>query len=218
MGYNYEEKIKEYIDNLFKDEPQTRKIKEFKGELLSNSLDKYYSLLENSIDEDTAYNKVISRVENIDNLLKKDILQVTKESYYKKKSAKITAIAVMMYILSPVSVIIFDNLGSDTWGIVIMFVLVAIATGLLIYNNMTKPRDYNNHDNLDEDFNGCKNSNNKSIRIRKSIESAMWAIIVVIYLLISFITFAWHITWIIFVIGAAIEKIIRAYFEYREID
>ena len=99
-----------------------------------------------------------------------------------------------------------------------MFVLVAIATGLLIYNNMTKPRDYNNHDNLDEDFNGCKNSNNKSIRIRKSIESAMWAIIVVIYLLISFITFAWHITWVIFVIGAAIEKIIRAYFEYREID
>ena len=96
--------------------------------------------------------------------------------------------------------------------------LVAIATGLLIYNNMTKPRDYNNHDNLDEDFNGCKNSNNKSIRIRKSIESAMWAIIVVIYLLISFITFAWHITWVIFVIGAAIEKIIRAHFECREID
>ena len=145
-------------------------------------------------------------------------MQITKESWDKKKNAKITAIAVMMYILCPVSVIVFGEVGFETLGIVVMFLLIACATGLLIYNNMTKPQYLKQDDTLVEDFKEWKSTTNKSRRVRKSIESAMWAIITAIYLLISFTTGAWHITWVMFIIGAVIEKVIRAYFEYKEID
>lgn len=215
---NYEVKIKEYVEHLFENVPKNRKADEFKEELLANLLDKYYDLLENNTDDEVAYNKVISSIGNIDGLFdKKDPLQLTRETFDKKKSAKITAIAVMMYILCPVSVIIADNFGADIIGVVIMFLLIAGATGLLIYNNMTKPQYMKQDDTLVEDFKEWKSANSKNIRMRKSISSAMWAIIVALYLLISFVTGAWHITWIIFVIGAALEQVIKAYFEYKEI-
>ncbi len=215
---SYEVKIKEYVENLFEKVPKSRNTEEFKEELLANLLDKYYDLLDNNTDDEAAYNKVISSIGSIDGLFEKDPLQVTKESVYKKKSAKITAISVMMYILSPVSVIVFDEFGNETLGIVIMFLLIAGATGLLIYNNMTKPQYLKQDDTLVEDFKEWQSGTSKNRRVRKSIEGAMWAIITALYLLISFATGAWHITWIMFIVGAAIEKVIRAYFEYKEID
>ena len=215
---NYEIKIKEYVQELFENVPKNRKTEEFKEELLANLLDKYYDLLQNNVDDEIAYNKVISSIGNIDNLFEKDPLEMTKESWDKKRSAKITAISVMMYILCPVSVIIFGSIGFEVLGIAIMFLLIAGATGLIIYNNMTKPQYIKQDDTLVEDFREWQSTANKGRRVRKSIESAMWAIITTLYLLISFTTFAWHITWIIFIIGAAIEKIIRAYFEYKEIN
>lgn len=215
---NYEIKIKEYVQELFENAPKNRKTEEFKEELLANLLDKYYDLLQSNIDDEIAYNKVISSIGNIDNLFEKDPLEMTKESWYKKKSAKTTAISVMMYILCPVSVIVFGSIGFEVLGIAIMFLLIAGATGLIIYNNMTKPQYIKQDDTLVEDFREWQSTANKGRRVRKSIESAMWAIITALYLLISVTTFAWHITWIIFIIGAAIEKIIRAYFEYKEIN
>lgn len=215
---NYEVKIKEYVESLFEKVPKSRRTEEFKEELLANLLDKYYDLLDSNLDKEEAYNSVISSIGSIDGLFEKDPLQMTKETYDKKKSAKITAIAVMMYILCPVSVIVSDNFGNETLGVAIMFMLIAGATGLLIYNNMTKPQYLKQDDTIVEDFKEWKSSNNKNRRVRKSIESAMWAIITAIYLLISFITGAWYITWIIFIVGAAIEKVIKAYFEYKELD
>lgn len=218
MIESYEVKIKEYVEHLFENEPKNQRTEELKQELLANFVRKYYNLLESNMDEEMAYNKVVSSIENNDNLFKQNISQITNESWDKKKSAKITAIAVMMYILCPVSVIVFGEIGFETLGIVIMFLLIAGATGLLIYNNMTKP-DYLKQDHIrEENFRELTKETIKSRRVRKSIESAMWAIIIAIYLLINLVTGAWYITWIIFIIGAAIEKVIRAYFEYKEID
>ncbi|MEG1409509.1 MAG: permease prefix domain 1-containing protein [Terrisporobacter sp.] len=215
---NYELKIKEYVNNLFENAPKTRRTDEFKEELLANLLDKYYDLLDSRVDNETAYNKVISSIGNIDDLFQKDAVKITKDSWDKRKSAKITAIAVMMYILSPVSIIIFENIGMETLGIVIMFALIAGATGMLIYNNMTKPQYLKQDDTLVEEFKEWKSATTKTRRVRNSVSSAMWAIITAIYLLVSFMTGAWHITWIAFVIGAAIENVIKAYFEYKELD
>ena len=215
---SYEVKIKEYINDLFINAPKTRKTEEFKEELLADLLDKYYDLLQNNIKDEVAYNKVILSIGNIDDLFEKDTITFTKENWDRKKSAKIVAIAVMMYILSPMSVIVFESFGMEVFGIVFMFIMVASATGLLIYYNMTKPQYLKQDDTLVEEFKEWKSYNATNIRIKKSISSAMWAIIVVIYLLVSFTTLAWHISWIIFIIGAALEKVLQAYFEYKELN
>ncbi len=57
----------------------------------------------------------------------------------RKKSALLTAAAVMMYILSPVMIILFESIGLEILGLVLFFGCIAGATGMLIYNHMTRP-------------------------------------------------------------------------------
>lgn len=51
--------------------------------------------------------------------------------------------------------------------------------------------------------------------IRRSASTALWMLIVIAYFLVSFLTHAWHITWLIFLIGVAIEQIVKICFELR---
>ena len=66
-----------------------------------------------------------------------------------------------------------------------------------------------------EEFKEWQDRNDSSVRAMKSIKSALWSLIVVVYLIVSFMTGAWHITWVIFLIGSAIEKIIQSIFELK---
>lgn len=50
----------------------------------------------------------------------------------------------------------------------------------------------------------------EEMKKRKAYQSAFWLIVVAVYFLISFGTGAWYITWIIFLIGAATEQIVKA--------
>ncbi len=52
----------------------------------------------------------------------------------------------------------------------------------------------------------------KAAEKRKAYLSAFWLIVVAVYFLISFATHAWFITWIIFLIAAAMEQILKAAF------
>ena len=44
----------------------------------------------------------------------------------------------------------------------------------------------------------------------------MWSLIVALYLIISFLTGAWHITWIIFLIGGAVDSLLKAVLDYKD--
>jgi membrane protein YdbS with pleckstrin-like domain len=50
----------------------------------------------------------------------------------------------------------------------------------------------------------------------KAIERAFWLLITAAYLLISFLTGRWGITWIIFVLAAALKAIFRAVMVVRD--
>ena len=59
---------------------------------------------------------------------------------YNRKKALFTTVAVMLYILSVVVIIFFSTvLRSPIVGVCVFFIVIAIATGLLIYIEMTKP-------------------------------------------------------------------------------
>ena len=217
MLTKYDLKIEEYVDELFENAPNNKKTMEFKEELLANLLEKYNDLVESGMEREAAYNKVIGSIGNIDDLFEDDAIKETKESSDKKKYARNIAIAVMMYILCPVSVILSDVWGNETLGIVIMFVLIACATGLIIYTNMSRPKYNKQDDTIVEEFKEWQSTKSSNYRAYKSIKSAITSITVVVYLLVSFLTFQWWITWVIFLIGGAVEKAVKAYFEMKEI-
>ncbi|MCL2411158.1 MAG: DUF4097 domain-containing protein [Treponema sp.] len=135
---------------------------------------------------------------------KNDPTVVKKMEQAKQKSAMFTSIAVMMYILSILPLIVFSSRS----GLPVMFIMIAAATGLLIYNSMTKPK-YTKSKNTKVEESCERQSGEKDLKkMRSAISSALWSLIVAAYFVVSFITFAWHITWVIFIIGAAIESLI----------
>lgn len=96
-----------------------------------------------------------------------------------------------------------------------MFLMIACGTGLLIYDHMTKPRYRKVDDSIVEEFKEWKDQADSDRRAMKALSSALWSIITVIYIIISFWTMAWHITWVIFLIGAAVEGILKVVFELK---
>lgn len=51
--------------------------------------------------------------------------------------------------------------------------------------------------------------------LRKSSITALWMIIAAVYIVISFATKAWYVTWVIFLLGVALEQILKIIFASR---
>jgi len=221
-----EEKIRKYLDDLFADTASTRKAVELKEEMIQNLTDKYHDLTKNGKTEEAAYNITIAGIGDISALLadlEKDMTNTEPTKYEveasRQKSAMLTAIAVMMYILCTLPLIMMSMAGftyAAQVGLPIFFLMIAGATGLLIYNSMTKPKTVNNPDTMVEEFREWQSDEKDRKTLRKAISSALWSITVALYLIISFMTYAWSISWIIFILAGVVESLINIFFTVKK--
>lgn len=214
------EKIRTHVNSLFEGAPQTRKVLDLKEELLANLNSKYDDLIIQGDAPDDAYRTVIASIGDIPELVRQIQNESAFNSQYsaedRKKSALFVSIAVALYILSPVCVIFFDSvINSSTTGIILMFLFVALATGLLIYNSMTRPRYVKEDETIVEEFKQWKSDNTGRRHLRNSISSILWSLLVIIYLVFSFYFGAWAYSWIIFIIGFFLEGVIKLVFELK---
>ena len=60
-----------------------------------------------------------------------------------------------------------------------------------------------------EDFKQWQVENKTKNEKRSAYLGAFWSLVVALYFILSFLTMAWYITWIIFLIAAAVEQIIK---------
>lgn len=207
------------MDHLFAQAKPTRSTVELKEEMLQNLIEKYHDLLAEGKSEEAAYNIAIASVGDISELLKQikeeenQMPRYTEEQIEqsRRRSALCVSIAVMLYILCVIPVIIWEE-----YGVIAMFVMVAIATGLLIYNNMTKLSYKKSDDSVVEEFKEWQDQSSDQKKLYKAIKGAITSLVVVVYIVVSFTTHAWHITWVIFLIGAAIENVVKAIFELKQ--
>lgn len=209
-----ENRLRNHIDILFSNMPQNQNTQEIKEEMLQNLIEKYYDLLAEGKNEETAYSITIASIGDISSLFEKESPidpQVIQKQ--KNKSALLTSIAIMLYILCVVPCIIFSMSGNvmlnSVLGPVLMFVMIAAATGLLIYNSKTKIKSNHNRETMVDEFKQWQSGNPSQAGKYKSIKGVLWSVTVLIYLIVSFLTFAWYITWIIFIIAVAVEQIIK---------
>ena len=127
----------------------------------------------------------------------KDIVEAQADNV-KSNYARNIAVAVSMYIISLVSIILCAEVfNSPIIGVSLFFTIIAIATGLLIYNGI-----YYKKESKDE-------PTTKQKTIISQVQGIVGIIGVIIYLLVSFSTYAWHITWIIFIIVGLVNKIVE---------
>lgn len=216
MEYN----LRSYVDELFQNAPRTQKAYELKVELTQNLLDKYHALIAEGKSPEDAYNLTVVSIGDVRELFEglEDGPVRTEPVYIptgspEKRSAAITSIAVMLYILSVVPVIVLGSIpvmGLEILGVVLMFVMIALATGLLIYNHAAKPKKQVPTGTVVSDFKQWQSQNNSRKQLLKAIRSAYWPLVLALYFLLSFGTGRWHITWIIFLIAPAVDGIIKA--------
>ena len=214
-------KLRDHIDALFSEAPNNQKTVEIKEEILQNLCAKYNDLISQGKSEEAAYNITIVGIGDISSLVNelkekadKRSGDADKQSWesYRQRNALVSAIAVMMYILSIVPMFLFGA----AIGFTLLFVMVAGATGLLVYNNLSRPGRGEGDETMVEEFQKwCETSSKKGTMLR-AISSAIWSITAALYFLISFITHAWHITWIIFLIAASVNNVVKAIFDLKE--
>ena len=205
-----EDKLRRYVESLFEETKPTKKAVELKEEMLQNLEDKYRDLLAEGKTPEAAFNIAVAGIGDVSALLRqleegfRSESEIERYEQARRRSAMLTAIAVMLYILSVLPVITVGSVPA-------MFIIVAIATGLLIYNNMTKPRHLQDSDTLVEEFREWQSDTHERKQMRGAISTALWSLILVLYFLLSFTTGAWHITWVIFIVGGLIESLINIF-------
>ena len=207
------EKLQQYMDSLFADAPQTARMSELKEEMLQNLMDKYHDLIEDGKSEESAYDIAVTSIGDVRALIAEQTGGIDEEAKAQasKRSAAYVAVAVGLYITAVVPIILIGGKA----GVVLMFIMVAIATGLLIYNGASRPRYVKSDDTVVEEFKAWKEQKKRKDPVKSAIQRAMWLIIVCLYMAISFSTGAWHITWIVFLIGSAISLIISGIWDVK---
>lgn len=125
----------------------------------------------------------------------------------RRLSAILLAISIMLYIMCVIPPIAIQD---NVIGPIVMFVMIAAATGLIIYRSIafSKPEQ--------RQSTAVYEKNNDPVR--KAIACCVWAADIAAYFIVSFATGAWYITWLIFPIGGAAGTIALSVYDLVRSD
>lgn len=218
---NMNTRLREYIDGLFANAPKTKQIIEIKEEILQNTLDRYNDLIAEGKSEEAAFNISVAGIGDVEHLIDSVKAPVSMSGYSKdeiennrRTRAKLLSIAVALYICSVIPPMIAEEIvDNETIGVVFMFIMIAVATSIIIYRNSIKLPYNKNADTVVEDFKEWNSKNKEQRAVLKSIHAAVSCLTLVIYFVISFSTGAWYITWLTFLIGGAVNNVITAIYD-----
>lgn len=199
------EQLIQYVDLLFAGAENAQDIKQ---EILQNTLDRYDDLMAQGKTPQAAYQLAISGIGDIREILenqpesKANVLQNTilqKEQTADKTGERseqnwTKAIAIAFFILSAIPVLILQN----TIGLCLCLLLVAAGVVLLIVFGKQSNLTPNEH---------------KRSPLNRGLIGAILGIAVCLYLLISFATKAWQITWLIYPIAFCLCGIVNGFFD-----
>jgi len=214
------EELRKYLEELFAGVPKTRAAYELKEELLANSTERYFDLVENGVPEKEAYDIVINSIGDIDQLF--ETAEPKKDSRYVddnvvKKLALYKAIAIGLYIVGVVFAVAIDEFTPfSNLGPIMMLLIAAIATSILVYIGAAYPKYKRNDDTVVEEFKEWNNNQKKKKSVQNSVNTIIWMIVLILYFVISFTTMAWHITWVLFLVGGCAQAIVNLLFQLND--
>ncbi len=213
------ERLISYVDLLFAGNPEAEDIKQ---EILQNTLDRFDDLVAQGKTPEAAYSLAIAGIGDVSELLGGGSRNAQQQSGTSQNGQQqngapypfpgeretrnsrnkvLKAIAVGLYIICAVPLFIFQN----EVGLCLLLVLVAVATVLMVIAGNDKKQK-------EEEVKLTPRQ-----ALKKSIHSAVSTVGMVLYFLLSFFTGAWHITWLIFPLIVAIDGLITAIMDLKEV-
>ena len=213
------EQLTQYVNLLFAGAPDADEIR---AEILQNTLDRYDDLVGQGKSPEAAYRLAIGGIGDINEILgvacqnpafsipAKDIMPET-ESEDDIRRKKTRAIAIAMYILCALPLIILGDLGLDNLGLCLTLVIVACATYLIIITGRKSKED-------DEIEDKDQHRDTEKNPLKESIGNCIWIAGLIAYFGLSFLSGAWHITWLIFPITACARGLSDAIIDLMEVN
>ena len=206
------EQLIQYVSLLFAGAQDCEDIRQ---EILQNTLDRYDDLVAEGKAPEAAYRLAITGIGDINEILGRSpqsqyhnaSTSYAPDTAEEKERKQKRAFAIGFYIACPIPLFILSELGLNTMGLCFTLLLVAAATILLIQNSpkkaITEPQESAPLTPRQE--------------LRKSVSSLIWALGLALYFILSFVTQAWYITWVMFPIIGAVQGLARAILDLMEV-
>lgn len=138
----------------------------------------------------------------------KDLVEDNSETFnneIKKKRALFLSSGIFLYFLAVVCVIFCGESGiGETLGISLFLLICGIATCLIVYQALVYSKS--------KKENEIEKKKSKELEL---IDGIIASIFTCLYLIISFTTGMWHITWIIWIIFSVVINIVEIIYELR---
>lgn len=195
----------QYVELLFAGAPGSEEIRQ---EILQNTLDRYDDLVDQGKSPEAAYRLAISGIGDISEILGQEAAPrstsrpVPEGQEESTDARRNRAVAIAMYILSPVPLFILSEFGLDTMGLCFTLALIATATYLLMLARKSAPE--------------ASREQRAREAGRSTLSRILGPISLIVYLLVSFLTHAWYITWIIFPLFGCIRGLVKAILDLKE--
>ena len=204
------EQLIQYVNLLFAGAGACEDIRQ---EILQNTLDRYDDLIAEGKAPEAAYRLAITGIGDINEILgstpagtasaQPAAKPVMQDNWVKKC---LRAGAIFLYIIAIIPLIVLSEMGMDTIGLCGTLSIVGIATVLIL---LGKKGGANSDTAAPE-------PSDPQTELRRSIKSLIGVISLVVYLIVSFATHAWYITWVIFPICGAVQGLVKAIMDLKE--
>lgn len=207
------EQLIQYVNLLFAGATGCEDIKQ---EILQNTLDRYDDLIAEGKVPEAAYRLAITGIGDINEILGTAPNRVPQGTPATPKQETVDtpvkkalrAAAIFLYIISPIPLfVISEFLGWDTLGLCGTIAIVALATALII---LGAKKEEEKEETYAEKYAAPQSE------LEKSISQLIGTIGLAAYFIVSFLTGAWYITWIIFPLTGAVKGLIKSILDLKE--
>ena len=207
------EQLIQYVRLLFAGSDGAEDIQE---EILQNTLDRYDDLIAQGKSPEAAYRLAISGIGDISEIMSaaesRNVPEIPAPIMQSQDAAPsnaktLRAIGVCLYITCVVPLFLLGN----EIGLCFMFLFIGVATALMVISGNNKPES--NPEIIPAASAEAHETKNP---LRKSIHSVVFALGLAAYFVVSFLTAAWHITWVIFLLISAVNGLIDAIVDFKE--
>lgn len=205
------EKLISYVNLLFAGNEESDDIRQ---EILQNTLDRFDDLVAGGKTPEAAYRLAIGGIGDINEILGQEPAPATPNTapassapaFRRDTPIKKTlrAIAVAVYVLCPIPLLVYADSGMEIYGLCGVLILVAIATLMMMLGK------------ADSEENSTQKSLTPSQELWQLIRKIIDILDLIVYFAVSFSTGFWGITWLILVMGAAVNGILKAIEDLKE--
>ena len=216
------DKIRSYVSEQMRRAPKGIRVQELIDEITEELLERYNVIVREGYAEEDAYQAVIEELGDTRSIVRSLRNDGINDNHRLQKqprfSALLLAIGVGFYVVAAaVFLIQFGLMNSGLIPALIPLIFLAGAgTCLLIYTAAAGSKYVRTDDTLVEDFKEFRSFNMQKERIRKSVTAMIWSLTIAAFFVLSVVFNAWGYTWIIFLIGGAISRVVNLAFDLRE--